>query len=196
MNTSRHTSLGLGLLLLTSFPALAEDYSPAEYKPAVEYAAQDTAQPPAAALDQAEETSALTTSEPAAVESAAPQIVAASQSQPKPAAAKPPIAVEPMAKSASHAGANAQSEESLLSGRNLLLAVLAAVGMFLFLRKKPAQLQQAASTPLTSATTGVERYLQKVSPKKTGVAKYLEKQADSAPSTGVAKYLAKQAVKK
>jgi len=185
----------MGLLLLTSFTAFAEDYSPAEYKPAVEYA-EDTAQPPAAALDQAKETSALITSKPAAVESIEPQIQTASKSQPEPAAAKPQISSEAEAKPAGNASVNAQSEESLLSGRNLLFAVLAAAGIFLFLRKKPARLKEATSASHTSATTGVERYLEKVTPKKTGVAKYLEKQAASVPSTGVAKYIAKQALKK
>lgn len=207
MNTSLYTGLGMGMMLLANVAAVAEDYVPAEYKPGVEYAEQHMALK-AEEIDEPEAV-ALTASSPvAAPESAKPQEAAASQDQTKPAETKQDQAkpaetkqassVEPTAKPASDAAVNVQNvqaEESLISSRNVLLALLAAAGLFLFSRKKPIQLSQAASEPVMSATTGVERYLEKVSPQKTGVAKYLEKQEASTPITGVAKYLAKQAVK-
>ncbi|MGY6275362.1 hypothetical protein [Methylomonas sp. MgM2] len=194
MNTSRIAGLGMSVTLLTSFCAFAEDYMPAEYRPAVEYTGQNTVVT-STPLNEPEASASAESGSVSAPETVEPQQLATSKNRPEPAETKAKSSVEPGTKPAETAIVSGESEESLLSGRNGLLVLLAALGIFMFFRKKPVQLAQAASEPPTSAITGVERYLEKVSPKKTGVAKYLERQQASAPSTGVAKYLAKQAAK-
>lgn len=77
------------------------------------------------------------------------------------------------------------------------LVGLAAVGFFLFRKQEastPTKSKKASVAPAsgkTAATTGVAKYLNKVS--GTGVSRYVEKQVKTAKSaTGVAKYVAQQ----
>jgi hypothetical protein len=79
------------------------------------------------------------------------------------------------------------------------LVGLAAVGFFLFRKQetpiaaktKKASVAPASTTKVAATTTGVGKYLNKVS--GTGVSRYVEKQVKSAKSaTGVAKYVAQQ----
>jgi hypothetical protein len=77
------------------------------------------------------------------------------------------------------------------------LVGLGAVGFFLFRKQEatvPSKAKKASVAPASSkiaATTGVGKYLNKVS--GTGVSRYVEKQVKTAKSaTGVAKYVAQQ----
>jgi hypothetical protein len=107
-------------------------------------------------------------------------------------------AVEPMASSIAvepHEASGMKNEASTISNY-LFLGLLAIVGFFWYRWKQTLQ------SPVTNSSdflvtksvgmTGVERYLEKSQPQKTGVAKYLECQAGREPITGVAKYLIKQ----
>ena len=94
--------------------------------------------------------------------------------------------------------AAAPKEESSLSSYLIGIVVLGLAGFFLKKRsaapaQKKAPAAAAPATPSYALTTGVAKYLNKVS--GTGVSRYLEKSVKtSSVATGVAKYLAKQTV--
>ncbi len=94
--------------------------------------------------------------------------------------------------------AAAPKEESSLSSYLIGIVVLGLAGFFLKKRsaapaQKKAPATAAPATPSYALTTGVAKYLNKVS--GTGVSRYLEKSVKtSSVATGVAKYLAKQTV--
>jgi len=99
-----------------------------------------------------------------------------------------------------------QTEKAASSNFSYIgLIALAIAGFFIYNKKSGAKSSKQSVrssnsvvldyTASADATTGVEKYLEKlIDVNKTGVAKYLEKQT-STPSTGVAKYMAKQIVK-
>jgi hypothetical protein len=91
-----------------------------------------------------------------------------------------------------------QIEKTEDSNNNLIgLALLAAIGLFLFNKKsanKTVHVESAQDYTNAGDATGVEKYLEKQGMNKTGVAKYLDKQTAN-PATGVAKYMAKQIVR-
>ena len=83
----------------------------------------------------------------------------------------------------------------------LYLGLVTVLGLvLLFLRKKQLQnrvagSQSVAITTQTITATGVERYLQALNSKQTGVEKYVQNRSSAPALTGVAKYIAKQVVK-
>lgn len=178
MNTQKYTGVGIGMLLLVNFPVFAEDaYEPAEYKPTVDYVVI------APAKKSGEQ---------------APTSASRIRSQ-APSTPVKPADMDAGAVASAQAASVPGQESNKSIGNILLLATLATAGFFL-LRKKHLSKQGAPTDTVLSAAdsmtaTGVERYLEKMNPRKTGVDKYLEKHAATAPVTGVSKYLAKQAVR-
>ncbi|MDD5268884.1 MAG: hypothetical protein PHO08_17455 [Methylococcales bacterium] len=87
-------------------------------------------------------------------------------------------------------------EKSSLSSYLLGLVAFAVAGFYFFKKRSTTTVQKQApaapAKPSYALTTGVAKYLNKVS--GTGVSRYLEKNVKSAATaTGVAKYMAKQA---
>ena len=111
------------------------------------------------------------------------------------------------ATSASAAVEVIQSEKEASSNFSYIgLIAIAIAGFFVYSKKtggisigegKSKKIAAPSNSYVAAAdgSTGVEKYLEKVGIKKTGVAKYLDKQVETYPSTGVAKYMAKQIIK-
>jgi hypothetical protein len=202
----------MAALLLTSGMAMAEsDYPAADYQPKVLYTNPDYKES-AATAPAAKSAPA---SKPAAVEVEADPNFPAANFQPKVLysdsgykhnSAAPVVAgSSSTASSASKSSASAaneviQTEKAASTDFSMIgLLVLAAAG-FLVYSKKSGSKGAGSSSASGSAyaeskeATGVEKYLDRAGINKTGVAKYLEKQAPST-TTGVARYMAKQIVK-
>ena len=198
------TKIAMVLSLLSSPFALAgEDYPAANFEPKV--------------LFSSEEASSAATSAPTPVAAKAVEAVEvdpnypAANFQPKvtfndesykhssTAPGTPSVAKSASTSSVSTAVVESapQAEKAEGSNNNLIgLALLAAVGFFLYNKKSAKTVYVESAQDYTSAgdSTGVEKYLEKQGMNKTGVAKYLDKQTAN-PATGVAKYMAKQIVR-
>ena len=187
----------LASLLSSSLAVAGDDYPAADFQPKVLYSAEGaTSSAPAATAAKAVEATSesdanfpATNFQPKVLfndgayvhSSAAPGVPAQAKAVGAPSVASTSVAeVAP---------------EKEGSSNNLIgLAVLAAIGFFLYSKKGCKKAASTSTSYVASGSTGVEKYLEKQGMNKTGVDKYLEKQTSN-PSTGVAKYMAKQVVK-
>lgn len=193
----------IGSLLTTSLAFAGGDYPAADFQPKVLYSAEASsssvaAAPAASASVEQDPNYPATNFQPKVLFNDAGYVHSA-------AAPGVPVAAKSVGSSASAPAASASSEvvhgEKEGSSNNIIgLAVLAAIGFFLYSKKSG---KAAAGSSVSSSyadadanggSTGVERYLEKQGMKKTGVDKYLEKQTSN-PATGVAKYMAKQVIR-
>ncbi|PPD31747.1 MAG: hypothetical protein CTY19_12905 [Methylomonas sp.] len=191
MNTHKNKSFAMALLIVTSFMVNAnEEYSPAEYQPAVDYSEYAGK---AVSVDDLD-VSNVSKPDPVITEKSVEQSVQISSATAD--------TIEHSAINSTEATAT-PSVQVAASNQTQLMLIFVAVSMlggWMFFRRTSANTtspSRTSSAVLDSAnkTTGVERYLEKIAVSKTGVDKYLDRQAERIPSTGVAKYLAKQAVR-
>ena len=176
MTIQRYKLIGATALLLASFGVYADEtYEPTAYQPSVQYSASlhsdrvDTASEKPNKPKLMPEMSVSKTVEPTVSS----------------------IAVEP------HEASGVKNDDFTISNY-LFLGLLAIVGFFWYRRKQtlqsPATNSSDSMVTKSIGLTGVERYIEKIQPQKTGVAKYLERQAGREPVTGVTKYLIKQKI--
>ncbi len=197
MKTYQLSKIAMLVTLLTSPLAFAgADYPAADFQPKVLYSAEGSSTAPASApAAKAVETTESDANFPAT--NFQPKVLFSDNAYVHSAAAP---GVPAQAKSASVASSASSSEavvapEKEGSSNNLIgLAVLAAIGFFLYNKKSAKSGSASSASYVESGATGVEKYLEKQGMNKTGVDKYLEKQTSN-PATGVAKYMAKQIVK-
>lgn len=179
----------MALLIMTSFMVNAdEEYSPADYKPMVDYSEYNSS----SAADFESNTPPRTEHviKQKSVQKAVPITGIANEQ----------TEVNPLRASISMEKPVIQNETSSQTDVVLIVVVVSILGGFVLFRRKSSSTTssgRSSNVVPDSATmsTGVERYLEKMADNKTGVATYLERQVESAPSTGVAKYLAKQVVR-
>lgn len=206
MKKNQLTKAVMAVLIFASSVAWGEsDYPAADFKPKVIYSdenAQSVSESKTAAAKQVEE---VDPNFPAA--NYQPKVLFSDKDYKHSAAA--PSAPSGTSASVSKTAASAESGDtgqevgagkSAFSDNMALigLIVLAAVGFFVYNKKSSAKGDTRATAEEYVAAAGgatrVEQYLEKMGGSKTGVAKYLEKQAEN-PKTGVARYMAKQIIK-
>ena len=205
MKQNKLTKVVMAALVLASFSVLAEsDYPAADFQPKVVFSDESAQSAPAtksAAKAPAAQTAEADPNFPAA--NYQPKVLF-NDSDYKHSAAAPvaPGTTRSTVSGTTSAAASVeviQNEKAASSDFSLVgLIALAVIGFVLFSKKSGGKAAASAGSSAYVASaggsTGVEKYLQKISPNKTGVAKYLEKQTEN-PSTGVAKYMAKQIIK-
>lgn len=184
---------GLAMAMLSNGMAFAADaYQPAEYQPKVDYSAPAAPTKPEAVVivSQPENVDVKDVKDEAKPLQPEASPVKASPETAKKTAEDSPRAV-------GSAAISSPSEQTSGSSSNIVLIVagLAAIGIFFFRRQTTTVSSDVSGRSVESVegTTGVERYVQKLEgAKKTGVEKYLESLPEAPPLTGVAKYLARQ----
>lgn len=179
-------------LIMANFIVNAsEEYSPAEYKPKVDYSEYTGGSVPIADLDVNEKSKAALT---IAQKSVVNTVQATTNT-----VDKAEISAVNVPKSEDNT--IIQTETAIQPNLILIVVVVSMLGGFVVFRRKSTNTTTATSRSaiavldLENASTGVERYIEKIAVSKTGVDKYLERQVESMPSTGVANYLAKQVVR-
>ena len=192
MNNNKIKSLVMVPLIMANFIVNAsEEYSPAEYKPKVDYSEYTGGSVPIADLDVNEKSKAALT---IAQKSVVNTVQATTNT-----VDKAEISAVNVPKSEDNT--IIQTETAIQPNLILIVVVVSMLGGFVVFRRKSTNTTTATSRSaiavldLENASTGVERYIEKIAVSKTGVDKYLERQLESAPSTGVANYLAKQVVR-
>lgn len=177
MTIQRYKLIGASAAIwLASFGVYADEtYEPKAYQPSVEYSASVHS-------DRMDTASEKPNKPKLMPEMSASKTVETTVSS---------IAAEPH-----EASSGVKNDDSTISNY-LFLGLLAIVGFFWYRRKQALQSPAINSsdslvTRPVVGLTGVERYIEKIQPQKTGVAKYLERQAGRETVTGVAKYLIKQ----
>ncbi len=194
------TKVAMVLSLLSSPLAFAgEDYPAANFEPKVLFSSDEASSSAASApvAAKAVETVEVDSNYPAA--NFQPKVTFNDEAYKHSAAAPgtPSVAKAASASVSAVAESAPKSEEAEGSNNNLIgLALLAAVGFFLYNKKSAKTVAVESAQDYTNAgdSTGVEKYLEKQGMNKTGVAKYLDKQTAN-PATGVAKYMAKQIIR-
>ena len=209
MKKNELTKVVLAALVFASSVAMAEsDYPAADFQPKVIFsddsASQSASEPKetAAKVEEADENFPAANYQPKVLFSdadykhspAAPSAKGSSVSTSAPTLASAEVEV-------------IQAEKEASSNFSYIgLIAIAIAGFFVYTKKTggvslssgKSSKKVAPSNSYAAAadgSTGVEKYLEKVGIKKTGVAKYLDKQVETYPSTGVAKYMAKQIIK-
>lgn len=194
------TKIAMVLSLLSSPLAFAgEDYPAANFEPKVLFSSDEASSSAASApvAAKAVETVEVDSNYPAA--NFQPKVTFNDEAYKHSSAAPgaPSVAKSASASVSTVAESAPQAEKAEGSNNNLIgLALLAAVGFFLYNKKSAKTVSVESAQDYTNAgdATGVEKYLEKQGMNKTGVAKYLDKQTAN-PATGVAKYMAKQIVR-
>jgi hypothetical protein len=194
------TKVAMVLSLLSSPLAFAgEDYPAANFEPKVLFSSEEASSSAVSApvAAKAVETVEVDSNYPAA--NFQPKVTFNDEAYKHSSAAPgtPSVAKSANASVSTVAEAAPQAEKAEGSNNNLIgLALLAAVGFFLYSKKSAKTVSVESAQDYTNAgdATGVEKYLEKQGMNKTGVAKYLDKQTAN-PSTGVAKYMAKQIIR-
>lgn len=192
MNKTKMNGLTAALLITASFTVIAdEEYAPSDYRPTVDYSEYRSSSVSAAAL------------EVNTLPSVEHDLVQKSLQNAAPIAAAAIDQAEVVASGAStNADTPVMQNDAFAQTKLMPIIGLATIvgGLALFSRKSAATTSSSVSPSLTEvdsaeASTGVERYLQKIAVSKTGVEKYLERHDKCVPKTGVAKYLTKQVVR-
>jgi hypothetical protein len=192
MNNNKIKSLVMVPLIMANFIVNAsEEYSPAEYKPKVDYSEYTGGSVPIADLDVNEKSKAALT---IAQKSVVNTVQATTNTVDK-------AEINAVNVPKSEDNTIIQTETAIQPNLILIVVVVSMLGGFVVFRRKSTNTTTATSRSaiavldLENASTGVERYIEKIAVSKTGVDKYLERQVESMPSTGVANYLAKQVVR-
>lgn len=181
--------LGTGLMIAASFSGNAsEEYTPAEYQPAVEYTAFGSSASAAtsAVSEQFSKDQALSRQ----------SVTISPSNKSRDVAAQDSLISTANGTENSDIQADKSTQSTLMP---IVIGIVAAVG-FLGVRKKLPKPKSVRPVSVAEpgpeiTSTGVERYIQQHAGSKTGVEKYLAMQQDNQPCTGVAKYLAKKALR-
>ena len=208
MKKNELTNVVLAALVFASSAVMAEsDYPAADFQPKVIFSDDSTSETASKSTAKAAPVAEVDENFPAA--NYQPKVLF-SDADYKHSSAAPSANTSSATSSSKATPASAaveviQAEKEVSSDFSYIGLIAIAIAGFFVYSKKTGGLSKGKVTKkvvsnnsyVASAdgATGVEKYLEKVGIKKTGVAKYLDKQVETYPTTGVAKYMAKQIVK-
>lgn len=206
MKKNELTKVVLAVLVFASSAVMAEsDYPAADFQPKVIFS--DDSAPQHASSSEAKAAPVAEVDENFPATNYQPKVLFSDAEYKHSSEAPSAKSSSASSRSASAAVEVIQSEKEASSNFSYIgLIAIAIAGFFVYSKKTggisigegKSKKKAAPSNSYVAAadgSTGVEKYLEKVGIKKTGVAKYLDKQVETYPSTGVAKYMAKQIIK-